>query len=295
MSAPGRPVRGPQPPAAVGDTGRSAAPRLIAVGISDMERDAGVLEWADDEARATGGVIHVVHAFDALLAEESGWEPLRRAHAVRRSDAITLVSRAVQRLRARDHAADIDGSAVAGPVLDILAEFSEVVAMLVIGADEPSARGDHHVAARLAGRTDCPIVVVPRGCAYSAGAGKPVTVVSGERALPVAAVEAALDEAGRRGCSVRVVRVWHAETDVPLTAEEVAEHQLALDFQIADLQARHPGVGVVGELHRGEGLAQALRAGSALLVLDSRSPQLHRALSQADPAHCPVMVVPDSS
>jgi nucleotide-binding universal stress UspA family protein len=271
--------------------------RLIAVGVRGDALDDSTLRWALDEAISGRDGVHLVHAFVPLRIEGCSWQPVTEARDARRSRAQWVVARVLQKARLSHPGLDVAGSAVAGIPEDVLAEFSEVVDLEVIGEDEAHRRLARTTTSRLLRCAKCPVAVVPHDYGTrSVDPQLPVTVVVDTLDLPSMLLERGLQEARRRRTSLRVAHVWSAlHEEGPWTSELLANRQAQLDMQLADWRGTRPSGGIVGELLVDDGpeALLALRVDSQLFVVSARSTRLLGPIDESVAGRCAVIVMPD--
>jgi nucleotide-binding universal stress UspA family protein len=94
------------------------------------------------------------------------------------------------------------------------------------------------VTAGVAARADCPVVAVPAG--WQATSLNGVVVAGVDVAAPsVPLVEAALQEASRRGARLKVVHAWRPDRDESRVTND--EHRALLELRLADIVSEaHP-------------------------------------------------------
>jgi nucleotide-binding universal stress UspA family protein len=163
------------------------------------------------------------------------------------------------------------------------------------------------VSLTVAGRADCPVIVVRGGHDEGESTHRPVALGVGEEAASANAVRFALEEAERRGTALEAIRAWrrpaHETTDNALLAEESAHVHERRAAQGLEAALREAPAGV--ELHKrtAEGSARKVLLdashGADLLVVGARRHPGHLGLQLGRVAHtmlhhaaCPVAVVP---
>jgi hypothetical protein len=273
--------------------------RLIAVGIGDVERDSGVLAWACTEAVPGVDIVQVVHAYAPTHAEGSSWGPMESARQVRRRRAERVVARGVQRLRFSRPGLRVDGTALGGESVDVLAEVSEFADLVVVGEDDLSAARPR-TGWRVRGSAQCPVVSVPpQWRAEDCAGNAPVTVLVDDLRtnsdLPVPLLVLGFAEAERRGTSLCVAQFWTGPHESgPMSPSLVADRQAQLDEMLQIWRGWHPTVGVMAELLLGDvpAAARRLRTGSQLVVVASDSPHALRLSGPSEAGCCPTVSHP---
>lgn len=141
---------------------RPAGRRLIAVGVGRDESGSAALRWAVAEARR-GDALHTVHAYPPLSLRGSSWSPVLQANDARRVDAGWIIARAVTAVRSTHPKIEVGGSAIEGAPLAALTDLFQLVDLVVVGGDDtPSPAAPATTFGRtLAGRSSCPVVIVP--------------------------------------------------------------------------------------------------------------------------------------
>lgn len=281
----------------------------VVVGVDGSEPSLRAVDWAADEAALRGLPLRVVYA--------SLWE--RYEHAVfatggDRSEQIlngVFVAAAAERARTRIPDLQISTQVIPDGPTPVLVREARNASVLVLGY---RGRGDvaelllGSVSLTVAGRADCPVIVVRGGHNEGDGAYRHIVLGVGEEAATANAVRFALEEAERRGALLEAIRAWrrpaHETTDHPLLAGKSAHthEQRAVETLEAALRAAPAGV----EPHRrtAEGSARTVLLdashGADLLVVGARRHPGHFGLQLGRVAHtvlhhaaCPVAVVPE--
>ncbi|TRW43364.1 universal stress protein [Georgenia yuyongxinii] len=195
----------------------------VVVGVDGSEGDAGIVDWAADEAARRGAPLLVLYAY--------AWGvPLPMAFAAGKE----VTDPAVARARARHPGLAVQGLEVLGHAVTALADASRRASLLVLGAKGASAGRFGSVVERVMAHAGCPVVVLSGGREPRRG---PVVVWvdTADGARPV--LELALAVAGGRGVPVQVVQARpgdgaglarlmtecaEAHPQVPVTLEEVS-------------------------------------------------------------------------
>lgn len=270
-----------------------APARSIVVGISDADHDRAAMAWAAVEADPGRDSIHLVHAYTPLRLEGCSWGPVATARNDRRQRAGLVVSQACQRFRESHPGVEVSGSAVAGEDWDVLAEFSTVADLIVVGEDQASP-GAATTASRVARLAQCPTTTVPADYLPDPAGRNPVTVFVDSAAIDMAAVEYALAEAARRNVSLRVAQYWSSlHADEPRTPRLTAFRQEQLDLALEPLARRHPHTGILTEflLADDPDAISALRTTSRLMITTVRSADV----TDSEPARashrCPLLTL----
>jgi nucleotide-binding universal stress UspA family protein len=217
-------------------------PRKILVGVEDSGCEAA-LRYAVAEALRRGCGVHLVHVAgpgareDVALLEGE----LRRfgeavlAEAAHRTEHL-LLERAKD-----DEPLPVSTELTHGTVIASLAALSAHACMVVLQHHGMGPAGETptlSVTAGVAARADCPVVAVPAG--WQATSLNGVVVAGVDVAAPsVPLVEAALQEAARRGARLRVVHAWRPDRDESRVTN--VEHRALLELRLADIVAEaHP-------------------------------------------------------
>jgi nucleotide-binding universal stress UspA family protein len=291
----------------------SAVAAPVVVGVNGSGPAAGaVVEWAAAEAAARRRPLRIAHVHNPPpVVDPFGVVPMFDAVAAARRAADQLVQHATARARGVAPEVEVWGRVFNGPTAAALRHVSRDAALLVLGAHRGGVRGPGGgVAARLAGRCACPVVVV-RGLLERAHADMPPRVVvgigSGDIGAPALAV--AFQAAAQRGVPLTAVRAWdpsrpRADRAVigapPGDAEAVAARRL--ERALGPWRDWFSEVAVATRLVRGDPAAAlvAESRGAALLVVGSRGRgsirgvvfgSVSRAVGRR--ADCSLVVVPD--
>ncbi|MFI6935799.1 universal stress protein [Streptomyces sp. NPDC050287] len=281
----------------------------VVVGVDGSEPSLRAVDWAADEAALRGLPLRVVYA--------SLWE--RYEHAVFAtggdpSEQIlngVFVAAAAERARARIPDLQVSTQVIPDGPTPVLLREARDASVLVLGS---RGRGDvpelllGSVSLTVAGRADCPVIVVRGGHDEGDGAYRRIVVGIGEEAATANAIRFALEEAERRGALLEAVRAWrrpaHETTDHPLLAGKSAQahEQRAVETLEAALRAAPAGVELRRRTAEGSARRVLLDAshGADLLVVGARRHPGHFGLQLGRVAHtvlhhaaCPVAVVPE--
>ncbi|MGW2179186.1 universal stress protein [Streptomyces sp. NPDC001732] len=292
----------------------------VVVGVDGSEGSLRALDWAVAEAARSRLPLRVVHA--------SLWERYEGVHSVFDTERPTeevlaehLVAEATDRARRLGPRVAVEAAVLAEDTVTALVEESREATLVVVGS-----RGRGRVAGMLlgsvslslAGRSRCPVVVVP---ARSAGASEhrapehPGRVVVGisDATTPAPAAVFALEQAVLRHGELVAVRAWrspaHGPMGHPLISGSPASsyHREAEEHLEEVLAQLDPGGSSGVVIHRSvvrgpthQSLIEAARDAELLVVGARRSsgwhgfrlgPVSHAMLHYAP---VPVAVVPDT-
>ncbi|MEV4927781.1 universal stress protein [Streptomyces roseoverticillatus] len=284
--------------------------RPVVVGVDGSDGSLAALDWAVEEAARFRLPLRVVYA--SLWERYEGAVPsLTSERPAEKVAAQHIIASSEQRAGQLFPDLQVNGVTVPDDAVDALVEESRDAAALVTGS---SGRGAVRglllgsVSLAVAGRADCPVVVV-RGEEHNIkGMSNRVVVGVGEADEAATAVRFALREAEARGCELQAVRAWRSPgqpTD-PLSVLDSAAREYAaqaaavLDEVLEEAMAAYPDVSVTRTVV--EGPAHRVLLGPAadadLLVLGATRRQgrlglqlgrvSHTALHRAS---CPVAVV----
>ncbi|EMF51991.1 MULTISPECIES: universal stress protein [Streptomyces] len=285
----------------------------LVVGVDGSEESYGAVDWAADEAALRGVPLRLVYA--------SLWEQYEGgalAHDLGRiTDRIladTIVGAAAERAHRRQVGVKVTTEVLPERPVTVLLREGHDASALVLGTRGRSGLTElllGSVSLAVAGRAECPVIVVGRGPERRPGIRTEQRVVLGigDETSP-AAVDFAFRAAAGRDATLRAVRAWrcpaHESTDHPLLAGEPArlhEQQAAevLETALRAAAARHPSVRV--RRHTVEGPARKVLVEASrdadLLVVGARRREGHFGLQLGRVAHaalhhaaCPVAVVP---
>lgn len=303
------------------DTGRNPArdageavstmERPVVVGVDGSDGSLAALDWAVEEATRFRLPLRLVYAslwerYEGAVPSFSSERPAEEVAAQH------IVASSEQRARQLSPELQVSTVTVPDDAASALVEESRSATALVTGS---SGRGAvkglllGSVSLAVAGRADCPVVVVRGEERNVKGMSNRVVVGVGEADEAATAVRFALREAEARGCELQAVRAWRSPPPSadPLIVLDSAAHAYAeqatavLDEVLEEAAAEHPEVSVRRTVL--EGPAHRVLLGPAadadLLVLGAtrRQGQLglqlgrvsHTALHRAA---CPVAVVP---
>ncbi|GAA3185619.1 universal stress protein [Streptomyces virens] len=283
----------------------------VVMGVDGSEPSLHAVDWAADEAALRGLPLRVVYA--------SLWERYEQAlfpTSGDRSEQIlngVFVAAAAERARKRAPDLKVAVQVIPDAPTPVLIREAHHASVLVLGS---RGRGDvaelllGSVSLTVAGRADCPVIVVRGSHDDGDGTHRRIVLGIGEEAASTNAVRFALEEAERRGAVLEAIRAWrrpaHQTTDQPLLtgvpAHAHAHEQRAAETLEAALRGAPAGV----ELHMrtAEGSARKVLLdashGADLLVVGARRRPGHFGLQLGRVAHtvlhhaaCPVAVVPE--
>lgn len=288
---------------------------VVVVVLDASAVDRGAVCWAAETARASARPLHLVHALEepaVAVADASGTvlvassDQLARAVGAARARARHLVA---------DLAPDAGVSVVTGDVLPQLVAASRSAHLMVLGDTllraAPPCPGQP-VAAFLAMRAPCPVVVVPGADRSAREVTTPTRAMGTRRAVVVGvdgthagrgALELAFAQASVGGALLKVVHAWPSSG---LGGEDGqvgrAERRAMVSELLAGFRERYPDVLVVTHLIRGEAVAALIGRSwrAELLVLSGcyvqgRGGLLPGAVTLAalQRARCPVAMVRD--
>jgi hypothetical protein len=187
-----------------------------------------------------------------------------------------LVDTAVLALRRTHPGLAVEGSLVAGDVIEVLGDFTRIADLVVVGAVSRSAwsarDGGGRVGWEIAIRAHCPVIVVPEG--GDASSNLPVGILVPEPDMPDAALRCAFAMAAARHQALLVTCVWalgttwHPEERSEIGTWQI-ERQRILDGQLASWREEFPAVPVMVQLRRESPLlaAKELHRHAQLLVV----------------------------
>ena len=283
--------------------------RPVVAGVDGSPAGYAAVQWAADEALASGRPLHLVHAVTVesgmaspLVTAPLGWyDPEWSLREAERQ-----VRERLPRLRVSTVRVD------EGPT-QALRDLSLTAALVVVGTSGHTRVGAFvlgSTAAVLAASAGCPVVVVHRAAAADAQQ-RVVVGVDGspgsERAL-----RAAADWADRHGRSLTAVHAWPGDVTVETARvpagvrqemRAAAQHRQGVDVTgwVRPVRAAHPGLRLGVRVPEGDP-AQVLvdlSATARLVVVGSRGRGTLGRLALGSVstgvlhhAHCPVMVLP---
>ncbi|MDT0448264.1 universal stress protein [Streptomyces hesseae] len=285
--------------------------RPVVVGVDGSDGSLAALDWAVEEAARLRLSLRVVHAslwerYEGSMPSFTGQRPEEELAEQR------IITSSEQRARRLSPELRVDAVTLPDEAVATLVKESRGAAVLVTGS---SGRGAvkgfllGSVSLAVAGRADCPVVVVRGEERNIKGVGDRVVVGVGEADEAAAAVRFALREAEARGCELQAVRTWRAPQPsadplIVLDSTAVAYEEQAtavLDEVLEEAMAEHPTVSVTRTVLEGPPHRMLLdpAADADLLVLGATRRQgrfglqlgrvNHTALHRAA---CPVAVVP---
>ncbi len=229
----------------------------VLAGLNGSTFDAGVVDWASDEASRLGAALRLVHVVDpgvqltpypALIA---GSPTLAEDLEL---EAETLLARGADRARSRHPSLELHTSVPWGPQGGALVELSADAVRLVIGGSRAAPLERillGSVAVPVIAHARCPVAVVPDGVTVE-DPGQIVVGVDGSTGSE-AAVEVAFATAAASGGRVTCVMGWTTEVTLGVVvveswAQGVPEIEAdcrALTHAVIDpVAARHPEVPV---------------------------------------------------
>ncbi|WKU48776.1 universal stress protein [Streptomyces sp. VNUA116] len=285
--------------------------RPVVVGVDGSDGSLAALDWAVEEAARFGLPLRVVYAslwerYEGAVPSFTGERPAEEVAAQH------IVASSEQ--RARQLSPDLQVNAVTLPddAVAALMEESRSAVVLVTGSSGRGAVKElllGSVSLAVAGRADCPVVVVRGEERNVKGVSNRIVVGVGEADEAATAVRFALREAEARGCELQAVRAWRSPRQPadPLVVLESAAHAYeeqaaaVLDEVLEEAVAEHPKVSVERTVREGPAHRVLLgpAADAGLLVLGATRRQdgfglhlgrvSHTALHRAA---CPVAVVP---
>ncbi|MEU1200387.1 universal stress protein [Streptomyces sp. NPDC005813] len=284
----------------------------VVVGVDGSEPSLRAVDWAADEAALRGAPLRLVYASlweryegDALaedLGKDSG-----------QVIAEDIVQAAGQRARLRQKDVEISTDVVPEEPEYALVRSGRAAAVLVLGTRGRSGIVEMllgSVSLSVAGRADCPVIVLRGSHDNQVRAGKQgrVVVGVGEKGTSSAALRFAAEEARLRDATLEVVRAWrcpaHETTDHPLLAGEPARLHERHAAEVLDEALKAVPADVESSRRTMEGPTRrvllAASQGADLLVVGARRGSGHLGLQMGRVAHgvlhhaaCAVAVVPE--
>ncbi len=286
----------------------------IVVGVDGSEAATRALRWAAERAAHRGAPLHVVYAYGLVaryFAVEAPVPPSVIESLL--EEAQTIVDNAADEAVAVAPGLAVSPEAVDEPPVPALTRRSRTAALVVLGA---SGLGGFtgmlagSTAVAVAAHAHAPVVVVRCGEGRTTPPSTgPIVVGMDGSPLGERAVARAFEEARWRSAPLVAVHAWADVEDESVlrrarlfftNSSEEEELRAKLDDQLADWQARYPGVSVERVLVRDRPRRQLLdrSATAQLVVVGSRgrggfTGLLLGSTSQAliHHAQCPVMVV----
>ncbi|MEU9795785.1 universal stress protein [Streptomyces sparsogenes] len=285
-------------------------PMVVGVDGSDSSLDA--VDWAVDEAARHGVPLRLVYG--SLWERYEGGRPSFGTD--RPADEIMaehIIASCAERARLRDPGVKVSGEVLPEDAVSALLRAGQEAGALITGSrgrGELTGRLLGSVGLAVAGRAECPVIVVRGTERNRRGAFGRVVVGVGDPAEGSGAVGFALREAEARGCALEAVRAWrcpaHEHVDHPLLADDAARvHAERASAELTDVLREavrdHPGVDVRREPVEGPAhkVLVEMSADADLLVVGAPRRQGRFGLQLGRVAHallhhshCPVAVVP---
>jgi nucleotide-binding universal stress UspA family protein len=286
------------------------AERPIVVGIDASAGAEAALRWALADAATCKAPVRVVCAYRRTVEYDpmlmwSGLPERELEHS--RSVAAEVVAEAIARAAALDASVQVQGEAIDGNPVPVLAEESHRGSLLVLGSRHRSAVGASFlgsVSAGVAARSACPVVVLGGPAAPASEAPAVVVGVDGTEESELL-LSFAFDHASRHRVPLRALLVWHPDLLAGMLLRAVpavpTRAELWLSEALAGWREKYPNVEVHGSVIRDHPAAAltAWASSAQLLVVGSRGRHalvgtLLGSVSQAVLHHatCPVAVVP---
>jgi nucleotide-binding universal stress UspA family protein len=242
-------------------------PRKILVGVTGDEDVHAALAFAAGEARRRGTGVHLVHVVHPVLMAPDGASIAVEDRAVRKLGrrALADASLALEHELGEEH--PVSTEFARGSVAQVLVDLAEHAGLVVLqhqrmGHREwvPTLSTTNPVAAL----SRAPVVAVPADWSETPGR-REVTVGVDDPDRSGEVVRAALDEARRRGASLRLLHAWHYSTaydDLVFEGDagrrHEAEQMRGLVAAFETMLARYPDV-------QTEFVVQHARAADALV------------------------------
>lgn len=276
----------------------------LVVGVDGSEASLEAVDWAVDEAARHGIPLHLVHG--AALTSLAAFP-----RAAGRGIGGEIVASATARARNRVPKAEVSGEVVPEDAIEALTGIGRNAFALVVGS---RGLGDlagmllGSVSLAVAGRADCPVVVVRGEEEHRTTHFGNVVVGIEEGEGSGTATEFAYREAHVRGDSLLAVHAWRAygggipePPPLPGLAARRRPPAQVVDEALSNLKQRYPEVTVDRRVVEGSPRQALLEAASAadLLVVGGHRRHGHFGLqlgminhSVLHHAPCPVVVVP---
>ncbi|QVQ52044.1 universal stress protein [Spiractinospora alimapuensis] len=182
----------------------------VVAGIDGSPQALVAADWAAAEAELRQRPLRLVHAFEwPEFNVRLGPPPGAPAAAGFQNMAQAIVDEAEARVRAAHPNLTVTADCVAGfrrPVLVAAAREADLMVVGSRGLGTVGALVIGSTTAELAARAVCPVVIVPEKAPEPTAGDIVVGVDTSPQSRP--ALQFALDEARRRGASVRVVYAW---------------------------------------------------------------------------------------
>ncbi|MFJ2648069.1 universal stress protein [Streptomyces sp. NPDC087420] len=294
------------------------SPLMVAVDGSPSSLEA--VDWAADEAARQDVPLRIVHGVVQANRPEPQEDealpfapPQTREQAVEEGDEV--VAAAAERVRRRAPGVKVTAEVLPGEAVNALLGESAGALALVLGHRGRGALTGlllGSVGLEVAGRAECPVVIIRGEKSNIAGEFGRVVLGVRETDDAPAAAEFAFREAEARNCELHAVHAWHLQSGQDEAMKDgipcgpmmfaAKEH---LEETLKGPAARHPGVKVISqEAYCGSARDGLLRAAASadLLVVGSRrlqrafglqlGPVSHGALHHAP---CPVAIIPQPS
>ncbi|MCC3777283.1 universal stress protein [Streptomyces sp. UNOB3_S3] len=286
--------------------------RPVVVGVDGSDGSLAALDWAAAEATRLRLPLRVVYA--SLWERYEG--PASLFTDQRSTDEegaiLHIVDAAEERARRLSPELRVDAVTVPDDAGTALVEESRHAAVLVTGSSGHGVVKGFllgSVSLAVAGRADCPVVVVRGEERAVKGTAGRVVVGVGDEEEAATAVRFALREAATRGCELQAVRAWRspqpsADPLIVLDSTAVAYEEQAgaiLNDALKEAVAEHPEVTVRRTVLEGPAHRVLLdpAADADLLVLGATRRQGRFGLQLGRVSHtalhraaCPVAVVP---
>ncbi|MFJ8827725.1 universal stress protein [Streptomyces sp. NPDC102467] len=287
----------------------------LVVGVDGSDSSLAAVDWAMDEAARHGLPVRLVYAsmwerYEGVALTGSLARPSEQIFAE------NTVGSAAHRAQLRRPDVRVSTGVLPDEAASALLHESANAWAVVTGC-----RGRGEVAGLLlgsvgltvAGRAQCPVIVVRGDKEGIEGTHGRILLGVGEADQSSAAVDFALREATARHCTVDAVRAWrcpaHESDDNPLnSAEPGHEHQRrageVLDAALSDAPTGHPRAKVRHSVVEGPASAVLLHrtAAADLVVVGARRRHGHFGLQLGRVGHvllhhaqCPVAIVPQRS
>ncbi|MEZ0090899.1 universal stress protein [Streptacidiphilus sp. EB129] len=279
----------------------------ILVGVDGSTPSLAAADWAAAEASLTGTPVRLLFVYWVL----PDGEPLPAGNDRLQAEAVQMLTRTAEELRARYPGLQVDHKLVTGNATTQLLHAADRGGTLVVGS-----RGTGGFAAMLLGstalgiaaRTEHPVVLVRADDSRRPQHEVVLGLEPGPDRSPV--VEFALAQAERRGAPLRVLHAWMPPIlwmagPVPPGQAERTAVQNAVEQELRDLvlplAAKHPDLEVRFDTHAGSAAHAIVDAANhaELLVLGRRRSRPVSALGPVTHAaihygHSPIAVVPHS-
>ncbi|NEC67710.1 universal stress protein [Streptomyces sp. SID9727] len=280
-------------------TGRLREPGSdVVVGVDPRRPSVPALFWAADEAARRGVRIRLVAAVQGgphLMGDDLP------GHSARRARAASALANAEDFVRELHPDLSPATELIDGPPVTVLRERAADAALLVLGARRAhrpaEALTEGLVVPSLAGRADCPVVVV-RAPEHTQVHPRTVAVAADDTPEGRAAVAFGVREAQMRRARLRAVRVLPPSASA--CGDEDAARRRLSEFERTWTE-RHSGLDIVAEVLNGRPVEQLVLVSQSALALvvgrplggpgtaDRLGPVIQGLLRHAE---CPVITVP---